>query len=98
MARASCEGAYKRAGDKDNRTQEEGIMNEPFLSNIFSCVGALFLLIGVMVRKKDLLYGFLNFMGGGFLVVAAVFVANVGFIVLNTIWMGIGLKIFIKGK
>jgi len=73
-------------------------MNEPFLSNIFSCVGALFLLIGMRVRKKDLIYGFVNFLGGGFLVVASVFVANIGFLILNIVWMGIGFNIFFKGK
>lgn len=73
-------------------------MNDLILANIFSCVGAIFLLIGMMVRKKETLYGLVNFIGGAFLVIAAIFIANIGFVVLNIIWMGVGLKIFFKGK
>jgi len=66
------------------------------ITNILSCIGAIFLLIGLRVRKKEAVYGLVNFIGGIFLVVTAILLANIGFVVLNLIWIGVGLKIFLK--
>ena len=73
-------------------------MDNSVLANIISFIGALLLLIGIKFRKEDVNYGLFNFTGASFMVVSACLLFNIGFIILNAVWAGIGLYLFVKNR
>ena len=61
-------------------------MTNLLLTNIFSMVGVLFLLIGIYFRKDDKYYGLMNFVGALFMIGSASLTRNFGFVFVNFFW------------